>query len=237
MDPKNFKPDFRIVDIQASLFLKNILFPSDISIFANDLSDAVSKLDGIPTIIPITSDAPPEIPRLILKNIDESYACQISNIRADLVLSNKSREGEIKLFRKLEPTINSLTKFLFSKKVKIRRIALIIRIEFTAPKKMSNAEYLKSIFTQGLSKIEPRELELRFIYRSKIIKIDSNISTTIKQKGSGIRLDKDIILLQFDINTAPEIMGKSQFSQKQISDFCAEAFTIIQSKIGKFPAI
>ena len=65
--------------------------------------------------------------------------------------------------------------------------------------------------------------------------IDTNIVASMNQKGSGLTLELNKLLIQFDINSIPE--RTQNLTAQQINEFSAQALSEIASLIQNFPAI
>jgi hypothetical protein len=74
---------FFIQNIQATLFIENFAFRNKVGIVSK-INEAVDNLfDGDPTMLPLPIDAPPEIPRIQLKDSKPMYSLNFSPTRID----------------------------------------------------------------------------------------------------------------------------------------------------------
>jgi len=87
-NPLESKMDFLIQSFQAALFgYIDIRDPLEVG---HQLKSKTGDLfDGEPLVLPIPLDAPPEIPRLILKSKDDVHSCNVSPERIDLFYREK----------------------------------------------------------------------------------------------------------------------------------------------------
>ena len=77
---------YSIVKLQGAFFFKPYIPQNSLNLIDYLNKSIGSKFDGDPLILPIPSEAPPEIPRIILRNKDDALSFQLSLIRGDIVL-------------------------------------------------------------------------------------------------------------------------------------------------------
>ena len=84
--------NIRLDHIQLVLFSPGVVVVNKLKT-ASALNDVLSGvLDGDPAIIPLPDDAPPEIPRIILKSKDEQYNLKTANSRIDFFFRYKKEQ-------------------------------------------------------------------------------------------------------------------------------------------------
>jgi len=229
--------NIQINNFQVALFLKSLYVSQQPLEFATKLTRVLPFLDGSPMILPVPQDAPLIVPRIILSSQNKQYSCNISSIRFDLFINNM---GHTKNLQDLKgdffSKVNLLINFVETEKFQVNRIGFVTNMQFKMLAGMTSAEYIKDHFTKNIN-AEPREMILKFLYRTNLSSIDSNVSIQMNQKGSGLKLQENLLLLQTDINTIPDLMSERVFSPDETMSFLNEAFIVVKSKKEDFPEI
>lgn len=84
----------KLIHLQLALFFETPESRPDK--LANKIEDTVKDVfDQMPNIIPLPSDAPPEIPRVMMQSSDEIFICNIGNNRVDFIGNFANVDGEI----------------------------------------------------------------------------------------------------------------------------------------------
>lgn len=186
-----------LISLQFALFFKNVVVRPDVT-FAGLNAQLMNLFDGIPTILPLPPQAPPEVPVTTLRSENAAYVCNIARARIDLVFQRTGPEqSNDALFKDFNSKVPAFSRHVLDQ-VEVTRFGLIARY-------FSNNEYspaaLKSkYFTNSIGDVA--ELGLRYNARSKfegwqindLVEINSGIDAVIGgavQKG---------ILIQRDIN-------------------------------------
>lgn len=200
-----------VKSLQSAIFTPSLDLTNKIG-FANQLiQDTKGLFDGDPIVLPIPNDAPPEIPRIILKNKNDSHSLSVGQSRIDFFYNERDYKDKIASneFANLEPEFLQKTNLVIqtilnTTSTRIIRLGLIITLQSKISGKASSfvsTHYLK----HRKAFKDLYDLNLGVLIREKINKLDSNIWFRInpyrKEKDS---LDDKIITFQFDINTKGE---------------------------------
>ena len=122
--------NFFIQNIQGVLFIENFAFRDKLRI-ASKINETVNNLfDGDPTMLDLPVDAPPEIPRIQLKDSKSHYSLNFCLNRIDLFY-NEAGKPEKKLATLKEDYLNYFFKIVALVKddyhLSTPRIALVLK--------------------------------------------------------------------------------------------------------------
>ena len=194
---------FKILEIQGALFLSDFSLADKLS-FSQELLDKTNgTFDADPLILPSLKNAPHNLPKIILKNKENSYFANISLEKLDFFF--KTPEGEEKTDI-VETTEDFLKKFnkiytflLTYKHTRISRVGFIMK--FFIELATDTSTFLKKKFIKAdvfpkahsLDIVELEKISLDEFNLNKIIKIQSFIKKSEKNPTG--------LLLHVDINT------------------------------------
>jgi len=191
--------------------------------------------NGTPVSLPIPTDAPAEIPRIILQSSDGIYKGEFSPARTNIFMYRKTdnvEELDIENFFNFSTEL--FLQFLSIVKGKTGRLAavLIRYVQKENPGIFLSRYFLKEKWIKAPFN-RPQSFEIhshkRYIYKGKY-----NINSWVRCKTGYVeKIPKEpIILIEQDINTFPEEMTTKEFSYEEIKDFystLAEEFDSILS--------
>jgi len=215
-------PRFPIQNIQGVLFIQNFAFRNKL-VIVSKINEALNNLfDGDPIMLDLPPQAPPEIPRIQLKDHNAVYSLNFSPIRIDFLYSAPGKP---------EKTLDSLSdayiKYLF-------RITELIKTDYHLPtprmalvlKTLSEMETESGVFVhdkflggnpffKGASKFEIHVLEKTTIK-------DYNVNRWFRIRtgviaGVGLPVNEKVLSVEVDINTIPEKV--LDFDTEKIKDF------------------
>jgi len=226
--------NIRLDHIQLVLFSPGIVVVDKLKT-ANAVNDALSGiLDGDPAIIPLGDDAPPDVPRILMKSKDESYKLQIASTRIDFIFHYRKDEEETSF-----PVPDLFEKFLkifqyFRENIHTHfpRSAMvtnwIIELE-----KYSGAEHLLWKYVSKETPIKkPHELELHYLVRDSIAGIKINKWTRIKSARKKADPEQDrFVTIYIDINTLAE--EAYEFNQELLQEFLKESSNVVNDTINE----
>lgn len=232
----NGKLSPKIKSIQAAIFSPINL--SDKLKVAQYIREGLNGiLDGEPLIVPIPEDAPPEIPRIILKSKDGIYNCNVSTERIDLIFNEKS-EPKLSLAnakKQILPLFRKLTEIAVDQKIanEINRLGLVFNFFIKLPK--SGTKFLVETFLKQIPSGPPYETRIYFLYHDKIKNYEINkwikISPLRKVKNKS---DDTALSFIIDINTLSEMIEKYKFNKKAIDNFYNESISIVEEDLQKY---
>lgn len=217
------KMNYKIKQIQFAIFPKNFDIENKLKI-ANDIKvKSEDVFNGEPFILPLPSDAPPEIPRVTLQSKDGNYVCNISPLRIDFIFKRPEEDKEYsdvkEKYLRIAKTIS--TYFSDDLKLSIGRIGFVTT--FAINIKESPVEFLKKntleksyYFSQSkkLKNITLAFSEYDTIGKwdvARVLKLD-----TLANSGNLEEIKK--IQLQYDINTLRIKMGGYHLSESDIHE-------------------
>ncbi len=210
--------DFRILSLQCSIFAPELLFNPN-KILGNLMSKFSGTFDGNTTVLPLPSNAPKEIPRLILTSSDEKIRLEISEERVNFFRYRDENDTLIDknaFFELCSVVYKEYMEFTFAK---VARLALISRKFFgnenpglTLVQNFCKESLLEEPFNR------PENFE---IHSHKKYKFDEfNVNSWVRCKSAALQADKTpIILVEQDINTIANEIENNEFSIEEIIKF------------------
>lgn len=212
--------DFKIFSYQSSIFTPGSVFVSSkiLSFLLNNFSD---QFDGETTSLPLSADAPADIPRIILRSIDNKLSLEVAPIRINIFRKRieQDHEQEIDLNSFFNLCNKIFENYLDKMNPKVGRLATVT-IKY---KEDENPAYTLSRFfcKEGLIK-EPLKRPEKFEIHAhkKYCFEDFHVNSWIRFK-TGILKHKDIpiILIEQDINTLAEEIDSKNFNITEITKF------------------
>jgi hypothetical protein len=210
--------NFFIQNIQAVLFIENFAFQNKLAI-ASRINDVVDNLfDGDPTMLDLPADAPPEIPRIQLKDSRPIYSLNFSPSRIDFFY-NESEKPEKSLNIIKDEYLGYFFKIVNLVKDEYRltipRTAIVL-------KAISEVEMGSNLFLyEGFLGRNPffkdtYAMEIHALEKSRMK--DFNINRWFRIKTARSSLDRNnVLFVEIDINTQPE--KPRDFGKEEIKDF------------------
>jgi hypothetical protein len=201
----------QFIQIQLGLFFKND-FQSEVE----NASLAIKKefgSDVTPQIIGVPSDAPSEIPRLVIN----SSLVNINLAKNRIDFFSKQENFVQENFEKIFNIINSIS-------VEIGRIGVVV----TSFKEISISEFKKIFDQKKVSFVNPKEITVRFNEETNLINFkinNSQIYTTGFIKGED-GIQKSGVIITRDVNTLAEDIKQHSFSKDAMSNFIVEAISL-----------
>ena len=198
--------NIRITSIQLALFSPGIDLSNKVDLLAKMKKNAGEYLNGDPIMLPIPVDAPPEIPRLVLKDEKGNIGLNISANKIDFFIHPTAEKGKIPevysdLIGELEAIYKNILNALYgSTELAINRIGFVVRgeSEIQEAGKQLKEKYLSTKF----AKTKWQKIDLGLLKKDNIDKKISNIwfrvSSDMKKNGDG---NKNKTVIIFDINT------------------------------------
>jgi hypothetical protein len=220
--------DFNLKSIQTALFIKEFdVDKANIYNFPNEIKSYSSIFDGDPFFTNVPSDAPKDIPRLILKSKDDRYNCNISLNRVDLFQNNLKKDLSLE---EQKEAIKSIFNFLEKKKITINRVGFIGNF-LTIIEEQTSAEYINSEFIKEDALKNPRELIINYSKRTKQEEINFNVFLRLLGKN-----EKNLNL-QIDVNTIQEDMETNVFNERDFFNILDYSVKEIEKIKNEFPII
>ena len=213
--------DFRLSSIQFTIFTPGLLFiPSKILGFV--LTKWSQLFDAAPVSMPLPSEVPSEIPRIILQSSDGHYKLELAPSRANMFWLRQADTDEIKAEDFLGLATNLLCEYTAIVNGKVGRIAMVLNryVKHENPGVFLAQHFCKDKWqTAPFSRPESFEIHAHKRY---VLNNQFNINSWVRCKTGLIKLpdQQKIILVEQDINTFPEETETREFSNGQIKEFC-----------------
>lgn len=200
------------------------IFPDDF--YSSNLVDitsqvekSVPELDGIKTVLPIPSNAPRELPRILLRSKNGILNCDISFDKIDIYWLNKSENPKfvIPILKRIQIATNIVTNVL--KQETIKRVGLItefFKITDSAPQDMTSKVLHKNIIK------ELKNFNINLTYKitlnthqncNQVVNIGNGLKTTGNKE--------QVMLISHDINTHQ--LDFLKWDMRQVKAFLTEA--------------
>lgn len=223
--------NFKLQQLQTALFTPGINLTKPIDIAQGLISATGTLFDGQPIILPIPPDAPPEVPRIIVKNSSDTYTCNVSQNRIDFIFTEKGmfrsmRDESDKFLNHLLSLIELLKSNL---KITITRAGTIATLMLPlkeSSNKFISEKYLKEHLFNGtyeiqfgiLKKLQLTGYEVNCWFRLNTLRNMKDVS------------DDRTMLVTFDVNTQPEV--SYDLSKDQIGIFFNSAIKYIEENLN-----
>jgi len=215
--------DFVIQNIQGVLFIENFAFRNKLGI-ASKINEAVDNLfDGDPTMLDLPPEAPPEIPRIQLKDSKPLYSLNFCPNRIDFFY-NEPGKPEKKLSDLKDEYLNYFFRIVALIKggyyLVTPRIAIVIKAlseieteanQFMQKRFLGNAPFFGATYA----------LEIHSLEKKAMIGFDINRWFRIKTARSPGGQD-NILFVEIDINTQPE--NPRDYTEEDVRDLCLGSF-------------
>jgi hypothetical protein len=211
-----------IASIQASLFTPNFSFDSS-AILRELFAIQPELFDGAPTVLPIPQDAPPDIPRITLQNMNRSLKLDVSPSRINLYRTKSAADDVVVIDEFTNLASQFLNNYLERVNARCGRLAAVIRrfliienpgLEIAAH--FCRAEFMEAPFDN------PRSFELH-AHKVYTLRDFDTVNSWVRLR-SGIAqfqgsAPRSSIIIEQDINTISEDMGEKNYTQEQIVEF------------------
>jgi len=176
-----------INSLQVGFFLNTINLLDKLSIAKNINTVTNNIFDGEPLILPIPENAPPEIPRIILKTKQEDLIMNVSYSRIDIIFENKQKK--IIHFNELKEKFNDL----------IKKITISIYKNFSATTKRLGLVTMAGYDVKNPIAIIYKKFDKRFINELKDSKeIQAHIFK--QEKISKFKINNWIRIIAQEVN-------------------------------------
>lgn len=224
--------DFLVRSFQVALFgLVDIRNPLGVG---NQVRSAAGALfDGDPLVLPLPSDAPPEIPRIVLKSKDERYSCNVSGVRLDFFYREKEPARKwVDLRDEYLQHLSAISQTVVATlRTGITRLGSVAEFHVpigSSPSLAMRRAYLKEGILPG-----EHEIQLGILHRQSWETIEINRWVRLRGKEG-----ESALRVVVDINTIPEkkydfdVEGIESFYNRVSSFFVADLEKIVLQRSG-----
>ena len=210
---------FRMSVIQCVIFTPHLAFRSS-DILAHLLEHWKNDFDGQPLTMPIPDDAPAEIPRILLKSVDDSLRMEIARGRTSVLWNRTSEGGDPEVSVVVEKFRDILQDLTGHVNVLPGRLALVLNrvLPIENPARKLAEHFCKDAWIAGpLNRSENFELHALKKYR---LAQQFDVNSWVRVKTGQRRTDgMRVVLVEQDINTLAEELETQQFQPQQMRDF------------------
>jgi hypothetical protein len=228
-----------VSDLQAALFTTTLNLSNKIGLAGGIIEATKGLFDNSPTMLDVPSDAPADIPRMILKNADSSYMLHFGLNRFDFFYHDRGMvEGlpikklediKVDYLAKLASVNSSVVKVTGSKIVRLGLIpTLVVKNEAGA------SNFIRETYF-NTEKVNKDVAEINFATNSRgkldTLKINIGIRGTAFKRKNDV-LDNKVSVFNIDINTIPEELLEAQI--EGINKFFSSAYTYIEENLASY---
>ncbi len=210
-----------------------VLFPKDFyttsfNSLLTEITESIQEFDGINIVIPTPSDAPREIPRILLRSKNNILTCNLSMDRVNIAWLNSHDDV------KFEQSISNI-------KIIVEKLSNIL-LSYTKTKTVKRVGYIKELYypadraisvitNSTLHKKVVKDLKtflLRFSYEKKLKSWPNCNEIVIVSDATTGKDKRKVILVTADINTHQD--DDVEWETDKVLDFIEEANTEIRNK-------
>ena len=189
---------------QTAFFSKSINLDNKLEFTSKLISASQGIFDGEPMILPIPSEVPSEVPRIIIKSKDKKYACNVSLNRIDLLFNPQEEdEKNIEIVKdQYYRLLLDLSKLLSS----IQRIGMIANLSLKLTEN-SNTYILRKYIKKDCHISETDKLQIHALHKVNLpnnIKMNRWLRIMTTQSSSQPDNDK-YLSITIDVNSVAEI--------------------------------
>jgi len=183
---------------------------------ASKIQENISVFDGEPYVLPV-KDAPPEIPRIILQNKNETIKLEISFQRATLIITGDD-ENKFETANMILDTLSDLIYNEFNWKLKRLGRYATKRVKFSG----SAIQYLKNNYLKEEKFEESEQFTLHWLQKENFIDQNANFWTKINTPEG---IERKEFRLTVDLNLVED-------EDRELSlEFCCDFFQKSVQKI------
>lgn len=220
-----------INSMQAAIFCSELLISNKEEFIYHVVQETNDFLKGEPTILPIPDDAPPEIPRIILKSKTYPYSCNFCKNRFDFFYKEQRKPDKTleQVFPDFQKILDRLTAYVkTSLNIKVMRLGFISN--FVIGLKESGNKYLLREYLHPNIFLNPYEIQINVLHKFELgfFKVNRWIKLKPLRMKNNVKDDRRI-LIEIDINTLSE--ETYDFSPDQIKQFIVFARNHIRDEV------
>lgn len=227
VNAKELKP----LSLQFSFFTPELVFSGN-KILTHIASKFGHYFDGEPTFLPLPQDLPPDIPRITLQSEAQTYKVEIAVSRVNMYkFFQKARDKSVDEFLKL--CLDFSKEYVGCTNSQIGRLAVVFLkfLETETPGLDLAKHFCKEKWITSPS-IPPQKFEIHFYHRT--VHEGFNINCWFRCKTGILNNNKNIILIEQDINTLTEELLKKHFSFGEIEKFLSVALEKQESLLSSY---
>jgi hypothetical protein len=222
--------EFKWQKWQSVFFVGNFSLTNKLKI-VNNLNECTENLfNGEPTIVTLPAEAPPSLPRIILRSSNNNYSLHFSNERIDFFYENAT---EPKL--NLESLKSNYFKYWFNIaknildnfNINISRVACVVKIIIPI-KQLANLFLFEKFLSSNKFFDEAFKLEIHALEKRNLDNFEINRWFRIKSIPE--ETEKEI-LIEIDVNTLAE--KPLEFNFERINQFYDKIIPFIENNLNR----
>lgn len=227
--------DFQPVQFRAAVFTPGLRQFSAAHVLSR-LLDKLSQLSGDPVVLPIPKDAPPEIPRIILRGPGDALELQIALTRSD-VYRNASPGSELETETAFGEAVSILEEVLNALDVRPGRLAALGSYAYKCqnPADLLAEHFCKAQWLSGpLADLGTFELHA---HRRLLVLEGLAANSWVRCKTGQVSESGrsfPAVVLERDVNTLPEDAEERKFDPEELSAFMRRASQSLGKEIENF---
>jgi len=215
--------DFTLAAVQAVIFTPDVAEFTVPTLLSRVLPVYATKFDGEIQAIPLPSDAPLEIPRVVLGSMNEEWKLSATPARTDCLWSRKAEEESG--VDAVQECVDILVDYVKGGDIRVGRLALVL----TRVHEVANApQLLVQRFCNTASQKEPFNRSSNFeIHNHKVYQFPRtmlNVNSWVRCKSITAEVLKTgFVVVEQDLNTLTEAANETTFDAEMARDFFLEA--------------
>ena len=226
---------FTVQSLQTGLFFASIDLSNKLAVAGNLASASDGLLGSDPLLLPLPDDAPPEFPRIIVKDHQGQFQCQISPGRCDFLFGQTPGTPEQtldELFSSYLEYLLSLAGVLVSKhKASFHRIGFVPK--FLAKLQISSNEFIRDRFMRRDFFQGSYHIHVHTLHHLTLDGFEINRWVRVRSARSVSGPSDDrAITVEIDMNTNPEI--HYDLDADRIRLFCLRAKDLTGSTLAEY---
>ena len=217
--------EFRTVSAQFGIFTPGLQLP---------VTRVIARLgelfDGAPTVLPLGSDVPAEVPRLILSSADGRRRMQASSSRLDVFITNAESVEGIDLDRSIDLAGRVISSFMEVTRAMVGRTAVVLQraVAHDRPGFELARHFCKAQWLDGPLK-RPEDFELH-AQKSYVLAARWNVNSWVRCKTAKLRPSgQSVILVEQDLNTRAEELETQDFKSEDVARFFRDCLPEFES--------
>jgi hypothetical protein len=215
-------------DFTETSHVQNTLFTPGFSFITHKtlvelLQIKPGMFDGDPVVLPLPSDAPPELPRIILQDKTGSLKLEVAPLRINFHRIKINEDDKVNIHDSMLLAADILKDYLDKSGAKCGRIATVLKrfsLKDDPSIEIANHFCKEKFLRMPFDRPASFELHARKRY---IFSESFEVNSWVRIKSGNVQYPSvpslPIVLVEQDINTISEVMEVKQYTGEEISSF------------------
>jgi hypothetical protein len=226
---------FTVQSLQTGLFLASIDLSNKLAVAGNLASASNGLLGSDPLILPLPNDAPPDLPRIIIKDHQGQFQCRVSPGRCDFLFGQVPDTPEQTLgdlfSGYLEYLLSLANALVNDHKASFHRIGFVPK--FLAKLQVSSNEFIRDGFERKDFFQGAHYIHIHTLHHMTLDGFEINRWVRVRSARSASDPSDDrAITVEIDMNTNPEI--HYNLDADRIRLFCLRARDLTGSTLAEY---